>query len=150
MVCRVRADRERQPMAIHNRHDFHAFSALRWSDLYPSPSAITNVASMKHSSSSSAPLSRSSLATSFKSTHKSSVAVPSLKASMHSFVVRIALRQHVPLRTCVENRQYRFQTDDQSGIGLRAQHAHREYAPPEMLAECAPTVCPSAEIIPHL
>jgi hypothetical protein len=26
-----------------------------------------------------------------------------LKASMHSFVVRIALRQHVPLRTCVEN-----------------------------------------------
>ncbi len=28
---------------------------------------------------------------------------------MHSFVVRIALRQHVPLRTCVENPQYRFQ-----------------------------------------
>ena len=26
MVRRVRADRERQPMAIHNRHDFHAFS----------------------------------------------------------------------------------------------------------------------------
>ena len=37
------------------------------------------------------------------------VAAPSLKASMHSFVVRIALRQHVPLRTCVENPQYRFQ-----------------------------------------
>ena len=35
MVCRVRADRERQPMAIHNRHDFHAFSALRWSDFRP-------------------------------------------------------------------------------------------------------------------
>ena len=30
------------------------------------------------------------------------VAAPSLKASMHSFVVRIALRQHVPLRTCVD------------------------------------------------
>ena len=28
---------------------------------------------------------------------------------MHSFVVRIALRQHVPLRTYVENPQYRFQ-----------------------------------------
>src|SRR6476660_7939628 len=37
------------------------------------------------------------------------VAAPSLKASMHSFVVRIALRQHVPLRTCVENPQNRFQ-----------------------------------------
>ena len=37
------------------------------------------------------------------------VAAPSLKASMHSFVVRIALRQHVPLRTCVEYPQHRFQ-----------------------------------------
>src|SRR5262245_48666995 len=27
---------------------------------------------------------------------------------MHSFVVRLALRQHVPLRACVENPQYRF------------------------------------------
>ena len=35
MVRRVRADRERQPMTIHNRHDFHAFSALRWSDFRP-------------------------------------------------------------------------------------------------------------------
>src|SRR5580700_7334798 len=35
MVRCVRADRERQPMAIHNRHDFHAFSALRWSDFRP-------------------------------------------------------------------------------------------------------------------
>ena len=35
MVRRVRADRERQSMAIHNRHDFHAFSALRWADLRP-------------------------------------------------------------------------------------------------------------------
>src|SRR4029077_7287714 len=37
------------------------------------------------------------------------VAAPSLKASMHSFVVRIALRQHMPLRTCVENPQHRFE-----------------------------------------
>ena len=33
MVCRMRADRKRQSMAINNRHDFHAFSALRGSDL---------------------------------------------------------------------------------------------------------------------
>jgi hypothetical protein len=32
MVRSVRADRERQAMAIHNRHDFHAFPALRCSD----------------------------------------------------------------------------------------------------------------------
>src|SRR5467141_4366898 len=36
------------------------------------------------------------------------IAAPSLKAPMHSFVVRIALRQHVPLRACVENPQDRF------------------------------------------
>src|SRR5262249_37326812 len=36
------------------------------------------------------------------------IAAPSLKAPMHSFVVRVALRQHVPLRACVENPQYRF------------------------------------------
>src|SRR5438093_7714171 len=35
MVRRVRADRERQSMATHNRHDFHAFSALRSSDFQP-------------------------------------------------------------------------------------------------------------------
>ena len=35
LVRRVRADRERQSMAIHNRHDFHAFSALRRSDFRP-------------------------------------------------------------------------------------------------------------------
>src|SRR5437588_5613883 len=33
MVCRMRTDRERQSMAINNRHDFHAFSALCGSDL---------------------------------------------------------------------------------------------------------------------
>ena len=36
-------------------------------------------------------------------------AAPSLKAPMHSFVVRVALRQHVPSRACVENPQHRFE-----------------------------------------
>src|SRR5207247_7246725 len=55
----------------------------------PPPFAITNVASMKHSASSRAPLSRSSLATSINT--------------------RIALRQHVPLRAGVEYPQYSFE-----------------------------------------
>jgi hypothetical protein len=37
------------------------------------------------------------------------IAAPSLKAPMHGFVVRVALRQHVPLRACVENPQDRFE-----------------------------------------
>src|ERR1700726_4925817 len=109
MVRRVRADRERQPMAIHNRPDFHAFSALRWSDFRP--------ATFGHNES------RIDEAFFFiqravftklvgnvrQNQTQNLVAAPSLKASMHGFVVRIALRQHVPLRTCVENPQYRFQ-----------------------------------------
>ena len=35
----------------------------------------------------------------------SSSAAPSLKAPMYRFVVGIALRQHMPLRTCVEKPQ---------------------------------------------
>ena len=35
-------------------------------------------------------------------------ATPVLETSMHSFVVRIALRQHVPLRTRVQNPQDGF------------------------------------------
>jgi hypothetical protein len=70
--------------------------------------AITKVASMKHSSSFSAPLSRSSGNIRQYAT-QNLIAAPSLKAPMHSFVVRVALRQHVPLRACVENPQYRFE-----------------------------------------
>src|SRR5215813_9035009 len=41
MVRRVRADRERQSMAIHNRHDFHAFSTLVAPISNPPPLAMT-------------------------------------------------------------------------------------------------------------
>ena len=37
------------------------------------------------------------------------IAAPSLKAPMHRFVVRITLRQHMPLRACVEYPQHSFQ-----------------------------------------
>ena len=71
------------------------------------------------------------------------VAAPSLKASMHSFVVRIALRQHVPLRTCVKSTEPLPAHDESESACV--QHAHREYAPPENASECAPTVRPSAK-----
>ena len=103
MVCRMRADRKRQAMAIDNRHDFHAFSALRCSDFCP--------AAFSHN--------ESCVDEAFFFVERAAVAkfvgnirqdpaqnfvvAPSLKAPMHSFVVRIALRQHVPLRAGVEN-----------------------------------------------
>src|SRR5512143_2413169 len=73
----------------------------------PPPLAMAKVASIKLSSSSSTPFSRSSLATSVSTRRKTS-SRHHLKSPMHRFVVRIALRQHVPLRTCVENPQDRF------------------------------------------
>ena len=95
-------------MAIHNRHDFHAFSALRGSDL--------RAAALGHNE---GRVNEAFLFVQYASVAKvvsnirqypaqSLVATPSLKAPVHSFVVRIALREHVPLRTGVENPQHRF------------------------------------------
>jgi hypothetical protein len=61
---------------------------------------------MKHSSSLSAPLSQKLVGNIRQHSTQNFIAAPSLKAPMHRFVIRIALRQHVPLRTGVENPQY--------------------------------------------
>src|SRR6266540_3670989 len=92
-------------MAINNRHDFHAFSAFRCPDLCPATLGhnegcvdeafffvqCTSVAKLvghirQHAT-------------------QNLIAAPSLKTSMYRFVVGIALRQHMPLRTGVENPQ---------------------------------------------
>ena len=96
-------------MAINNRHDFHAFSAFRCSDLCPATLGHherrvdeafffiqhTSVAKLVSNIRQHPP--------------QNLIAAPSLKPSMYRFVVGIALRQHMPLRTCVENPQNRFQ-----------------------------------------
>src|SRR6478736_5268924 len=109
MVRGVRADRERQPMASHNRHDFHAFSALRWSDFRPATFGHNE----RRIDEAFFFIQRAVFAKLVGNVRQNPtqnlVAAPSLKASMHSLVVRIALRQHVPLRTCVENPQHRFE-----------------------------------------
>ena len=109
MVRRVRADRERQPVAIHNRHDFHAFSALRWSDFRPATFGHNERRIDEAFFFIQRAVFTKLVGNVRQNQTQNLVAAPSLKASMHSFVVRIALRQHVPLRTCVENPQYRFQ-----------------------------------------
>src|ERR1700738_711337 len=72
----------------------------------PPPLAITNVASMKHSSSSRAPLKL--VGNIRQHPPQDLIAAPSLKAPMYGFIVRKALWQHVPLRTRVENPQDRL------------------------------------------
>src|SRR5215831_21112054 len=102
MVRRVRADRERQSMAIDNRHDFHAFSALRSSDFQPATlghnEGCVDEAFFFVQYASIAKL----VGNIRQHATQNLIAAPSLKAPTHGFVVRVALRQHVPLRTCVE------------------------------------------------
>ena len=53
------------------------------------------------------------------------VAAPSLKAPMHGFLVRIALRQHVPLRAGVEYPQYSFEnTSGRDRLASRTSIGH--------------------------
>ena len=109
MVRRMGADRERQAVTIHYRHDFHAFSALGRRHFGPAPLSHREgrideafffverafVAKLVGDI-------RQNAAQHF-------IVAPSLKAPMHCFVIRIALRQHVPLRAGVQNPQNSFQ-----------------------------------------
>src|SRR6266487_1207782 len=105
MVRRVRADRKRQSMAIHNCHDFHAFSALRCPDLCPAPlghnEGCVDEAFFFVQCASVAKL----VGNIRQHPPQNLIAAPSLKTPMYRFVVGIALRQHMPLRTRVENPQ---------------------------------------------
>ena len=67
VIGRMRRDRARQAVPIADRHDFHALSAPRRSNLFGSALGRCergNVASIKHADSSMAPCSRKTLATS--------------------------------------------------------------------------------------
>src|SRR5262245_28442730 len=109
MVGGMRADRERQSMTIHDCHDFHAFPALRRSDLRP--------ATLRHHERRIDEafhfIQGAFVAKLVGYIHQHSpqnfIAAPGLKAPMNGFVVRIALRQHVPLRAGVEYPQYSFE-----------------------------------------
>ena len=95
-------------MAINNRHDFHAFSALRGSDLR----SATFGHNERCVDEAFCFVERAAVAKFVGNIRQDPaqnlVAAPSLKSPMHSFVVRIALRQHVPLRAGVENPQHCF------------------------------------------
>src|SRR5215831_19462872 len=131
-------------MTIHDCHDFHAFSALRRSDLRP--------ATLRHHERRIDEAFRfiqgAFVAKLVGYIHQHSpqnfIAAPALKAPMNGFVVRIALRQHVPLRASVEYPQYSFEKHVASGSAC-VQDVHRGCALPENDSGCAPTARLSAE-----
>ena len=110
MVRRVCADREWQAMAIHNRRGFHVPFPRFVGPISDTPPLGHNERRIDEAFFFIQRAVFTKLVGNVgQNPTQNLVAAPSLKASMHSFVVRIALRQHVPLRTCVENPQYRFQ-----------------------------------------
>jgi len=68
----------------------------------PPPLAVENIASMKHSSSSICPCSRS-VGQIRQHFAQHFLLAPLLKAAVHRFVVRVGLRQHLPLRSVFES-----------------------------------------------
>src|ERR1700730_15099689 len=108
MVGSMRAYRKRQSVAINNRHDFHAFSALRCADLcstaFSHHECRIDEAFFFVEHTSVAKL----VGNIRQHTSYNFITTPGLEAPMYRFVVWIALWQHVPLRTCIENPQDRF------------------------------------------
>ena len=109
MVRRVSADRERQPLPVHDPHDFHAFSALRRADLRATP-----LRRREHRVNETLRFVQAApLAERIGHIHQDIpehfVAAPRLEAAMHGLVVRITLRQHMPLGARVQNPQDRLQ-----------------------------------------
>src|ERR1700760_2639893 len=104
----MRSGREGQTMTIHNRHDFQAFSSFRRADV--------RAAALRHCKG------RVDKALFFvqhatrakfvgdvsQDSAQNLALTPSLKPAVHGFVIRITLRQHVPLRARVQNPQRRF------------------------------------------
>src|SRR5207244_12779133 len=110
MVVRsVSTDRERQAMAIHNRHDFHAFSASRRSNFF----ATALRGCERGIDEAFRLIDLAFLAQRIRKIREyfaqNFLTAPLLEAPMNRLVVGVALRKHVPLRTGVQNPQNGFQ-----------------------------------------
>src|SRR5215470_2281131 len=116
MIGSVRAYRKRQSMAIDNRHDFHAFSALRCADFCPTAFSHYECRIDEAFLFIERPFVAKLVGDIRQYPPQGLIAAPSLEASMHRFVVRKALWQHMPLRTRVHRTASRTR---RVGIGFR-------------------------------
>jgi hypothetical protein len=109
VVRGVRRDGERQAVPIHDRHDFHAFSAPRRPNLLATTFGrgergiditlrLVDVALLAQR-----------VGQIRRRCTDDLVLAPLLKAAMHRLVVRVGLRKHVPLRAGVQNPQRRLE-----------------------------------------
>src|SRR5262245_10710975 len=102
MVSAVYAARDVQAVAIHDRHACHAFCTLGGSDL--GASALRHREGCVYEAFFF--VEHAAFAQFVSDVHENAAqnltAAPRLKAAMNRFVIRIALREHVPLRAAVE------------------------------------------------
>src|ERR1700722_9070750 len=103
MICCMRADRKRQSVAIDYRHDFHAFSAFGEPDFCSAAfghdeGCVDEAFPLVQDASLAKIVGQIN-----QNAPQNVVATPSLKTPMHGFVVRVALWQHMPLCTRVQN-----------------------------------------------
>lgn len=108
MVRGMRADRQRQPVTIDNRRDFHAFSALGRRHLVaaafgrgkgPVDEAFRFIRRVLLTQGVHEPCQRRA---------QDLVPTPLLEAAVDRLVVRIGPRKHVPLRAGIEDPQHRL------------------------------------------
>lgn len=139
MLSRMRTDGEGQPMAIHNRKDFHAFPAFREAHGIATPLVAANIASMKLSVFIKRSLFAQRIGQLGENLPKDLVLAPLLKPAMDGFVVRIALRQQMPLGAGVQNPVHRLQ-HRLCRDGFAARLTVRDVFFRNMLANPAPVV----------
>ena len=109
MIRRMRADCQRKAVTIHDPHDFQAFSSL--SQTYLSTAAFGRNERRIYKT---FPFVNPALLTQRVGQVRQHVAqhgtaTPPLEAAVHRLIIRIPLRQHVPLGAGRENPQHRFQ-----------------------------------------
>jgi hypothetical protein len=109
VVSRMGTDGHRQPVAIHYRHDFNAFSTLGLTNF-----VATTLRRRKNCINETLRFINITLSAKrvgkVGQYHSQNVtSAPLLKATMHRFIVREALRQHMPLSTGIQNPQYRIE-----------------------------------------
>src|SRR5215471_16681160 len=143
MVRGMGAHRERQAMAIHNRHDFQALSAPRRTDFRAAALGYHKGCVDEALFFVERAVLAKFVGDVSQNTPQHFIVAPVLKAPMHGLIVRIALRQHVPLSTRVSK-----STEPLPELGASEQAsdpvAHQQCAPPESVSGCIPTARPSA------
>lgn len=139
MIGGMCTHRKREPMALDNRGDFHAFAALG------EPHGLTAALGRRKGGVDEAHpfINGAFLAQRIGQLREDPSQhlplTPLLKSAMDSFVVGIALRQELPLRPGVQNPEHRFQ-DGAGGDGFAAKATIRDVLFGEMVPDLLPLV----------